>query len=73
VNDPCLAALSDDQLRALVGGELGAPAVRELAKRGLISTPDTIAELKLSRKKYKRLACCTDHGWGFSGRRQFSR
>ena len=64
-----LVCHTDDQLRAMDCPE----AVRELAKRGLVSTPETIAKLKADRLNYKRHASNAEGGWGYTARRRFSR
>lgn len=46
------------------------PYLTELARRGLVSTPETIAELHAARRKYHRLACMADSEWGYGGRRR---
>ena len=74
---PCLATHSDDNLRRLMesnDGALGGPAKLELVRRGLISTPESIAKIKADRQKYRRHASNAEGDWGFTARgRRFSR
>lgn len=67
MSNPCLAAVPDHHLKARAeAGERA--AIDELAKRGLAATPETIAELARSRRKYDRLAMQSAGDWGYSGR-----
>jgi hypothetical protein len=63
-----LAAHTDNALRRLADAGDRA-ALDELARRGLISTPETLAALRETRKAYRRLACLGGKDWGYTGRR----
>jgi hypothetical protein len=63
-----LAAHTDNQLRRMAD-KGDRDALDELARRGLISTPETLAALRETRKAYRRLACLGGKDWGYTGRR----
>ncbi len=63
-----LAAHTDNALRRMADTG-NRPALDELARRGLMSTPETIAALKATRRQYDRLACLGRKDWGYTGRR----
>ncbi len=63
-----LAAHTDNALRRLADAGDRA-ALDELARRGLISTPETLAALRETRKAYRRPACLGGKDWGYTGRR----
>ena len=63
-----LAAHTDNRLRRMADTGDRA-ALDELARRGLVSTPETMAALKQTRKAYNRLACLGGKDWGYTGRR----
>ena len=63
-----LAAHTDATLRRMADAG-DRPALDELARRGLVSTPETMAALRETRRQYTRLACLGARDWGYTGRR----